>query len=197
MKHPAFFSDIEPIILQDKLAHFLGAFENGIIEFHYLDVVKSAGHSCPTVAGAFLMTREGLKALYPQGLPQRGEILVSFKEDINDGVTGVIANIVTQITGATEHHGFKGIGGQFARYGLMQFQDDIPSNIRFQRKDTGETVDVYYDPTRIPVDPLQPQLMQKIKMGTATTEDKISFAELWQKRVEQIFNDVESVIKVT
>ena len=49
MIYPQFFNKIPTIKLQDDLASFLGAFEDGIIEFSYLDIVKSAGHSCPTV----------------------------------------------------------------------------------------------------------------------------------------------------
>jgi hypothetical protein len=65
MNHPSFFDTIEKIKLQDPLSAFLGTFENGLIEFSYQDVVKSAGHSCPTVAGAYICTLEGLK-LYIQ-----------------------------------------------------------------------------------------------------------------------------------
>ena len=50
--------------------------DTGEIEFSYVDIVKSAGHSCGTVAGAYLIALEGLKALYGEELPQRGEIKV-------------------------------------------------------------------------------------------------------------------------
>ena len=79
MIYPQFFNKIPTIKLQDDLASFLGAFEDGVIEFSYLDIVKSAGHSCPTVLGAYLMTLEGLEALYENEIPKRGEIIVEFK----------------------------------------------------------------------------------------------------------------------
>lgn len=60
MKLPDFYKTIEPIILKDDLAEFLGAPEDGKIEINYLDLVKMAGHSCVTVAGAYLMTLKGL-----------------------------------------------------------------------------------------------------------------------------------------
>ena len=112
MNYPDFFDTIEPIVLQDDLSDLLGTFAEGRVAYSYLDVVKSAGHSCPTVAGAYLVTREGLKALYGSELPTRGGIFVSFAENSTEGVAGVIANVVTQITGATETMGFKGIGGR-------------------------------------------------------------------------------------
>ena len=63
MKTPAFFDDVAPIAVTDPLAALLGAADGGRIEYHYLDAVKLAGHSCPTVAGAWLMTRTALARL--------------------------------------------------------------------------------------------------------------------------------------
>ena len=65
MHYPSFFDTTESINLKDPLAEVLGAFEDGSFSLTYADIVKAAGHSCPTVAGAFLMAREGLKRLYP------------------------------------------------------------------------------------------------------------------------------------
>jgi hypothetical protein len=56
---PDFFSDAPRIAVRDPLAEFLGAADGGVIEYRYADVVKLAGHSCPTVASAFLMARSG------------------------------------------------------------------------------------------------------------------------------------------
>ena len=196
MKYPDFFDKIETITLQDKLAGFLGSCEDGIIEFSYLDIVKSAGHSCPTVTGAYLMALEGIKALYGDDMPQRGEIFVSFKEDSKDGVAGVIANVLTQITGATETLGFKGIGGNFERHGLMKFNDKISSSIKLQRLDSGKIVEVIYNPSIISGNPLQQELMQKIMQGIATDEERLTFGKLWQQRVENIFNNIDKVITI-
>jgi len=195
-KYPEFFNNVETITLQDDLSNFLGTFENGIIEFSYLDVVKSAGHSCPTIAGAYLMVLEGLKALYPDEIPQRGNIFVSFKEDEQDGVAGVIANVFTQITGATTISGFKGIGGNFVRHDLMKFNDNIDSSVKLQRLDNGNSVEVIYSHQNIPANPLQQQLMQKIMQGVATDEEFKQFGEVWQERVENILNNIPKVISI-
>ncbi len=196
MNYPEFFNKIETIQLEDKLASFLGTFENGTVEFSYLDIVKSAGHSCPTVAGAYLMALEGLKALYKDDTPQRGDIFVSFKEDASDGVAGVIANVLTQITGATETLGFKGIGQNFVRHDLMKFNDDISSSIKLQRLDTGNTVEVIYNPSDIQGNPQQQVLMQKIMQGSANHDERIEFGKLWQQRVEDIFLNISKVITI-
>ena len=45
------------IAVYDALAAFLGACDDGLITYRYIDAVRLAGHSCPTVAGAYLMTR--------------------------------------------------------------------------------------------------------------------------------------------
>lgn len=196
MNYPEFFNKIEKIQLKDDLANFLGATEEGLIEFSYIDVVKTAGHSCPTVLGAYLMTREGLKALYKEDLPKRGEIKVEFSEKIEDGVAGVIANVITNITGATTNSGFKGIMGLFSRNSLMAFESNINSSVRFTRRDTNESVDVIYDPSSIGAGSMMRELMQKSISRTATPEEEKEFGRLWQERVENIAQNVTTVIKI-
>ena len=119
MNYPQFFDRVETITLLDPLSRVLGSFTDGKITFTYKEIVKLAGHSCPTVGGAYLMTVRALEVLYPEGLPVRGHIKVAFKEDEQDGVAGVIANVISDITGATETSGFKGLNGNFARHSLM------------------------------------------------------------------------------
>jgi formylmethanofuran dehydrogenase subunit E len=196
MNHPDFFDRVETIELQDPLAGFLGTFEQGIIEFSYLDVVKSAGHSCPTVAGAYLCTLEGLKALYPDSIAQRGAIKVEFAQSQTEGVAGVIGAVITNITGATTDYGFQGIGGNFNRRDLMFFNQDIDSSVKLTRVDTGDSVSVNYNPHSIPAKPEMQILMQKIMQGMATPEDKKKFGEVWQERVEAIFDNIDKVITV-
>ena len=197
MEYPTFFDEIETIKLQDDLSHFLGTFENGVVEFTYLDIVKSAGHSCPTVLGAFLMTLEGLKVLYADKLPKRGEIIVEFAKNENEGVAGVIANVMTNITGATVSFGFKGIAGNYDRRVLMKFESPIISNVKFTRRDTQESVDVFYDAGSIPPSPRTSGLMQLCIHEEATPEQQKEFGKLWQQRVEAISKNIPKVIKVT
>jgi len=196
MAYPEFFDKVETIKVADPLSGVLGAFENGIYEFNFLEVVKSAGHSCPTVAGAYLITKEALKALYPNEMIIRGNIGVEFKEDLEDGVAGVISNVVTQITGATDKSGFKGLNGNFARHSLMNFNSNISSSARFTRVDNQKSVDVYYDPSSVAPSPEMGPLMQKIMGGMATPEEKKAFGAHWQDRVKRVFENTQNVIKV-
>ena len=69
MTYPAFFDAVPTLTLHDPLADLLGAVSDGLMTYGYTDAVKLAGHSCPTVAGAYLMTLKALGRLYPDGPP--------------------------------------------------------------------------------------------------------------------------------
>ncbi len=199
MTYPVFFDEVESLEIQDPLAKVLGAFENGEMTFHYLDVVKAAGHSCPTVAGAYLMTLKALKALYPHSMPVRGNIKVAFKEAMEEGVAGVIGNVISNLTGATDKNGFKGLNGRFARHSLMTFGADISASARFTRIDTAQSVDVYYNPEVVPPLPDMQKLMQKVMSDSAEPEDIQAFGIFWQERVERILienSDNEEMLRV-
>jgi len=186
MEYPAFFDRIEPITLRDPLAECLGAFKGGIMQIGYLDAVRLAGHSCPTVAGAFLMARKGLKALYGEELPVRGQIGVEMQEPVTQGVCGVIANVLTLITGATDESGFHGLAGQFDRRHLLSFGNDNPAPVTLVRQDTGLRVSLSYDPSFVPADPQMGLLLQRVLAGSATADEASRFGRLWQGRVEAI-----------
>ena len=47
------------ITMRDPLSQVLGAVTDGLVEYSFLDCVKLVGHSCPTVASTFLMTKLG------------------------------------------------------------------------------------------------------------------------------------------
>ena len=188
MNYPDFFDALTPIDLIDPLAGFLGTFEKGEYTISYLDVLKGSGHSCPTVAGAYLMTYHALKALFPQETAVRGGISIKVAQGIDEGTTGVITNVISYITGATDKSGFKGLNGKFVRHSLMDFEQSVPS-VRFTRLDKQKSVDVFYDPSSIKPDPQQMQLMQLILQGQAKPEEKEEFARLWQERVKRILID--------
>ena len=196
MSYPDFFKNTPTITLKDPLSDFLGSLTDGIVEFTYLDIVKSAGHSCPTVAGAYLSTIKGIEALYGDEMPIRGDISISLKDNSQKGVTGVISSVITQITGATETTGFKGLNGNFARHNLMEFNANIESELLFTRLDTGASVSVNYDPNSVAGNPKIQGLMGKMMQGIATKEEKLEFGKVWQERVSDIFDRADEVISV-
>ncbi|MBK7357286.1 hypothetical protein [Propionivibrio sp.] len=190
MTFPSFFSEVQPIVMHDRLAEFLGAADAGIIEYRYVDAVKLAGHSCPTVAGAYLLTRRALAALYADELPERGEIEVNFREAQDAGVAGVMGAVVGLITGAAGLGGFKGIGGHFSRRNLLGFEAlDLPGGIGFTRRDNGRTLTASLHLERVAPDPRTGPLLQRLLAGERDPAVAEAFAGLWQDRVRRILVD--------
>jgi hypothetical protein len=175
--------------VHDPLARFLGAATDGLIEYGYIDAVKLAGHSCPTVASAYALTRLALRALYGTELPERGGIRVEFREDRTAGVTGVIANVVALLTGAAGDTGFKGLGGRFDRRNLLLFGATVQLDIRFTRVDTGKQVDAAARLNQVPADPAMQDAMRLCMSGQGDAADEQRFGALWQDRVRRILID--------
>ncbi|RLA60344.1 MAG: hypothetical protein DRQ78_09590 [Epsilonproteobacteria bacterium] len=186
MHHPDFYTQIPPIKLYDPLSDFLGTFDAGILEINYLDCVKFAGHSCPTVAGAYLMAVRGLKELYPNELPQRGSIKIEMQNAETDGTTGIVCNIISSIIGAYGVGGFKGIQGNFSRDNLVFFSAAIISEVKLTRLDTMQGVNLSYNISNIKEDQKMTQLMAKNLQSTADKKEKKLFQLLWQQRVQEI-----------
>lgn len=186
MQLPSFFHEARRLRLRDPLAEFLGAAEGGILEFGYEDAVKLAGHSCPTVASAYVMVCRALDALYPDGLPERGGISVSLRDPVSEGVSGVIGSVVTLLTGAAGEGGFKGIAGQFARRELLHYGVDQGHALHFVRLDTGAAVGVEARLAAVPPHPEMRDLLGRCIAGSASQPERTRFGELWQDRVRRV-----------
>ncbi len=197
MENPVFYDAISAIELYDPLADFLGTYPQGYVQITYGDCVTLAGHSCPTVAGAYLMAREGLKALYPDTLPRRSEILVELSGAEDEGVVGVVGHVVGYITGAGGLGGFKGIGGQFARNNRLRYGVEYSGDVCMTRMDNGTTVTLRYDPSAVPGDPRMKPLMQRALRGEATPEEIATFQSLWQGRTEAILTAPDPTLFLT
>lgn len=189
MDHPDFFDAVPAIAVHDPLAACLGASISGRIEYRYHDVVKLAGHSCPTTAGTFLMLRKGLAHLYPDRLPERGAIGAALRADRTVGATGVIGRIVGMITGAAGDDGFKGLGGQYDRRGLLSFGAAIAGDLRLTRLDDGRAVDLRFVSDIVPAPADLGIAMRRALSPGATEEDRRGLAERWQARVRKILLD--------
>lgn len=200
MSHPDFFDAVPKISLYDPLAEFLGATEGGILQYGYFDVVRLAGHSCPTVASAYWATYKALDFLYPGVTPVRGDVRVEFSQDSASGVTGVIANVVSLLTGAMSENGFKGLAGRFDRRRLLFFAVDMPGEMRFTRLDTNQSVSVAANLQHVPGSPRVSRLMANCLANTATQDEVAEFRQLWQERVRRIlleYGDDPQVFVVT
>ena len=201
MKLPSFYAQAPVVPTFDPLAQLLGAATDGRLDYSYADVVRLAGHSCPTVAGAFLTGRAAMHALYPDGPAERGQIEVSMPAPVHHGTTGVEAQVLTLLTGAAAENGFQGLAGRYARDGLLTFASRPGSDaITFRRRDNGAAVAIQLDTAPVPGDPRMRELLVAILQDTASDADKQAFAGIWQERVRRMLVDFEDdprVVKVT
>jgi hypothetical protein len=172
------------ITLRDPLAELLGAAPGGLLSYSYADAVKLAGHSCPTVAGAYRATCEALARLYPGETPVRGSVRVEVRGAAGDGVVGVIAMVAGYITGAAGEGGFKGIAGHYARRGLLVFEAPISAQLRFTRLDTGASVQA--DLPEAPPDEDIKRLLRNALVPGSSPAHREAFARAWQGRVAHV-----------
>lgn len=200
MQLPDFYERAPVVRTRDPLAALLGASREGLLEYRYADAVRLAGHSCPTVAGAFLMGRAALAALYPDGPAERGGIRVRMPAPEDHGTTGVVAQVLTLLTGAAAGNGFHGIGGRFVRHGLLQFAGHPEGDaIAFRRLDTGAEAFVEMDVALVHGDPAQRERLVAILQDRADEATRAAFASGWQDRVRRLlleFADDPQVIRV-
>ncbi len=189
---PEFFDRAPTLTVQDPLAAFLGVAENGILTYRYADAVRLCGHSCPTVAGAYLMVIKGLKALYGEELPERGGIEAAMQGTRDEGTVGVTASVVQLLTGAAPETGFGGIGmqGRFARRNLLSFgAGEINGTLTLRRKDSGKTVAVSLNAALQPFAPQMRDIMPKAVGGSASAKELERFGQLWQARVKAFLTE--------
>lgn len=200
MSMPTFFEQVPAIRVYDGLAQLLGSTPDGTVEYRYADAVRLAGHSCPTVAGAWLSARAALQYLFPDQLPKRGDISVYLDDSEDAGVTGVIAQVLTLVTGAAGSNGFKGLAGNHARNNLLHYAVDGVHDTRFRRNDTDQAVNVAFDASSVPFDPAIRDLFPLILSGRADEAQCQEFGVLWQDRVRRILlehADDPDVIRLT
>ncbi|MCX7515263.1 FmdE family protein [Frateuria hangzhouensis] len=187
MAFPDFFEQAPRIATRDPLAALLGASDDGVLVYGYADAVRLAGHSCPTVAGAYLMARAALRALYPDQPAERGGVAVRMGAPEHEGTTGVIAQVFTLLTGAAAGNGFHGIGGRYVRQGLLRYAGASEgAGVRFVRRDNGASVRVALDLSRVPPAPGLRERMAEALAPDATPAARQTFAGLWQDRVRRL-----------
>ncbi|MGO4558125.1 hypothetical protein [Mesorhizobium sp. 2RAF21] len=158
------------------------------MSYAYADAVKLAGHSCPIVAGAYLMVRRGLSRLYGDELPERGDVKVYLRAPRDEGTTGVIAAVATLLTGAAPETGFSGIGAshRFIRRDLLRFDTPFDGMMALRRSDNGRGVILDLDMTVVPFAPEMQVLLPRVMTEQADEGEQERFARLWQARVEQM-----------
>jgi hypothetical protein len=185
LNYPEFFEQIEPIEMIEPLGELLGLKSPSLV-YSYLDCVKLAGHSCPTVAGAYLITSCSLKTLYKDKTPTRGEIKVRVRDSKDAGTTGVVANVISYITGAKEEDGFKGINGNYARDKMLSFDNSIDEDVEFIRVDNSQSIRANYNLSKLILPPLNTEIFKKVSQKSASSDELEIFKKQWQERVRTI-----------
>jgi len=201
-QHWAVEYDVEPIRIRDPVAEALAVLEPGEpFVVTYEDLVKAAGHSCPTASGAYRIAQLGLDALYPDDQPVRSEIEVLAAGPRDDATYGVMSRLISYVTGAAQEDGFGGLAGGYGdRRNLLTLDafepDSAEPTFRFRRTDTDETVEVTYHVSEVPDGGPALGTLQQIIDGTASEEDRELFAEGWHGRIRAVLSD-DSLFTVT
>ncbi len=191
-----FLQEVRPIKFKEPLAETLGALkaDDAILEYTFIDVVKMAGHACPTVAGAYISCQKALKALYNSEIPVRGEISIIVHGEPDEGVYGVMAQVFSFLTGAAPATGFRGLGHKFKRKDLLKFKpgetDSQAMRFEFKRLDNGKAVSVEFYPRRIPFSEEKSkqmeELLERVICEAAKDEEKREFQKLWMEKVKDM-----------
>lgn len=126
--------------------------------------------------------------MYGDELPERGGISVYLNDAEDTGVTGVIGQVLTLVTGAGAN-GFHGLGGRHVRSRLLHYAQGDVAGVRFKRNDTGDEVEVEIDASTVTGDPMMRPLMQLTLTGQANVARRREFGRLWQDRVRRMLID--------
>ncbi len=189
-----YFAKVQPISMCDPLTSVLGAVEDDeLIHYSYTDCIKVAGHACPSVSTAFQLTKIALKELYGEEIPVRGNLKVRFGGDREMGANGPIGQIIQFLTGASIETGFHGLGGNYSRFNLFEYDETLNDGpgltVEFKRIDTGEIISVQADPSMIPLTPGEQRYasyMPGVIQGTATAEEREKFYLFWHGKNRKI-----------
>lgn len=146
--YPSYYKEIDRIVVKDVMTRYFNVNQSGIMSYGLEDAAKTAGHICPAITGAFLMTQHALSALATDyrnnpsnanitsydsdsGLMYRGGIHVTMsgKDDVGNA-PNAMANIMSLITGAKGADGFKkGPDFPFAnRQNLLHYDSSLAFN---------------------------------------------------------------------
>ena len=104
----------------------------------------------------------------------------------SEGTTGVMAQVLTLLTGAAADNGFQGIQGRFRRKGWLGFARTAERGRRSVCKRVrapGAAVAVELDVSLVPGDPAQGGRLMAILQDRADSSQRKAFADAWQARV--------------
>lgn len=189
------YPNVEPIRVRDPVAEVLGVLDPGEpFAIGYPDLVRAAGHSCPTAAGAYRIGELGLAALYHDDLPVRGEVAVRVGGPRDETAYGVTGRLLSFVTGAAGEDGFGGLPGGFGRRrGLLEYEPIEGPGVRvvLSRREAGEAVEVAYDVGSVPGLGDAKRHLPAVVEGTASEDEARAFREAWHRRVDAVIESDE------
>ena len=186
------------IKVKDPMASLVGYRKAGedFFEISLDDVGKYSGHVCAGISSGFILVKQALEKLYPNGeVPVRGQIRVAAQNggdqfDVASYITGARAFYGRQEVNANDLIIDKSLAGQKGTFTMI-----------FQRKDNGKMVKAVFNKLKLmtpeEIKTIMP-IKKRIEKGIATQEDKEQFAKLVHSIVEKaITNMPEGVITIT
>ena len=186
------------IKVKDPMASLVGYRKAGedFFEISLDDVGKYSGHVCAGISSGFILVKQVLEKLYPNGeVPVRGQIRVAAQNggdqlDVASYITGARAFYGRQEVNANDLIIDKSLAGQKGTFTMI-----------FQRKDNGKMVKAVFNKLKLmtpeEIKTVMP-IKQRIEEGKATQKDKEQFAKLVHSIVERaITNMPEGVITIT
>lgn len=149
-----------------------------------LDTVRFAGHACPSMVGAFLISQKAIEELFPEtNVCVRGQLRIDIPRQANEGPTGPTANVFGFITGAWAETGFGGLQGRhFVRRNLLRFGvEDVPlGSFRFTRIDNGASVLITIDSSKLDFE----------------SDASWSFQQQWRVRIQAMLEQKDAILMV-
>lgn len=167
--------------VHEPFAEFLTASQDEYqFKISLLDVVRFAGHACPAMLSAFLISRKAIQELFPDtNVCIRGQVAIEIPTPVSQGATGPISNVFSMIFGAWEQSGFGGLGGQFVRRGLLKYDSPstTPGTFRFHNLKSGTAFDISCNPSLAP-----------------GPEEDLPFQKVWRHRIATILESPEEYL---
>jgi hypothetical protein len=90
------------------------------------------------------------------------------------------------VTGACGAGGFKGLAGRHSRRDLLRFGVPMQAEMRFTRLDSGEHVEVSFDPGAVPRPQELRTAMQAALAPQASAHQREAFGHAWQAWVRAL-----------
>lgn len=166
-----------------------------IFEISLDDVAKYTGHVCAGVASEFLLTKQALALLYPNGeIPVRGQISIAASKPSDH------LEVASYIVRARENDP----EGQGKNIAIVDTNiASVPETVTliFKRADNGKMVKAVFNKAKLFTPELKKKLMplkKKMVNGTASEKEKREFAKTVQEVVKLIItNPPEGMITVS